>query len=230
MVILRQTDVSLPRYWRKRYFTDFEKGFKAFAILFWALCWFFCVSRNFRCQDKGEEVSSPALKPNLRHSPFFLALWWLFCVNLAYSCKDMEENVLTPLKLILRHSRFLIEHFGAYFASIGGTVAMIRANTLLRRVLNRFYTVCRSFWSNFLVILRQSSIRLPRYRVKHCFTWFKIEFTAFAVLFGALWWIFCVNWTYRCQDTGENITWPAFDTGVIGEIDSRHEWLAVFDA
>ena len=55
------------------------------------------------------------------------------------------------------------------------------------------------------MFLLQSDVPLPRYRQKRCFASFKTGFTAFTVLFWAIWWLFCVNWTYRCKDTGKNV-------------------------
>ena len=43
---------------------------------------------------------------------------------------------------------------------------------------------------------------------KRCFAGFETEFTAFGLPFSALKWLFCVNRTYCCQNTSENLTFP----------------------
>ena len=51
---------------------------------------------------------------------------------------------------------------------------------------------------------------LPRCGQKLYFACFETGFAAFPVLFWALGWLFCLNRTYHCQDTGERVASPAF--------------------
>ena len=44
------------------------------------------------------------------------------------------------------------------------------------------------------------------------FTGFLTGFTAFAVLFLEVWRLFLVDFSYRCQDTGENVHFWAYKT------------------
>ena len=74
-------------------------------------------------------------------------------------------------------------HFGVYFASMGGTVAKIRAKMFVCWLRNRFYGIFRSFLSTFVVILRLSYVPVPRYGLKRCFGDFETGFATFAVLF-----------------------------------------------
>ena len=55
-----------------------------------------------------------------------------------------------------------------------------------------------------MVILLQFDVLLPRYGRKRCFSGFETGFTSFSVNYWALWWLFCVNLTYCCKDTGKN--------------------------
>ena len=57
---------------RKRFYVGFENCFTAFPVLFEALRWGFCVNWMNFCQNTGENVSSPALKPIIQHSLFFI--------------------------------------------------------------------------------------------------------------------------------------------------------------
>ena len=71
VVILRQSDVPLPKYWLNRCFIGFETGFMAFAIHFLsALVVILCLS-NVPLPIYGKYVVLPALKPDLQYSPFF---------------------------------------------------------------------------------------------------------------------------------------------------------------
>ena len=142
-----------------------------FAVCFWALWWLSCVNRMCRCQNTVKNVSSPALKPVLIHSPFFF------------------------------------EHLGRYFVSIECTIANIRAKLFLGWLLNRFYGI-HIFLCALWCFFGQFDIPLPKYVQKRYFFTYEIVFTAVAVLFWALWWLFCIDRTYRCQDTGENVTLP----------------------
>ena len=40
---------------------------------------------------------------------------------------------------------------------------------------------------------------------KSCFAGFETGFTSFVVPLSGLWWLFCVNQMYRCQDTDKNV-------------------------
>ena len=95
----------------------------------------------------------------------------IFRVDLRYRWQDMGKNVcFLALKPVLRHFPFLILHFGYTFASIGGSVAKIRAKTCIHRLWNRFYGIHRAFFSTFEVILRRSDVLLPRYLWKRPFS------------------------------------------------------------
>ena len=50
---------------------------------------------------------------------------------------------------------------------------------------------------------------MPRYGQNRLFSGFNNGFRAFAVLFLEHWTVFCVDWRYGCQDTGECIYSPA---------------------
>ena len=128
----------------------------------------------------------------------FWALWWLFYIYWTYCCQNTEKNLSLPaLKPILWHLPFFFEHYGGYFASIWCTVAKIWAKTLLHRLWNRNDNI-RHIFLHTLGLICQSNLTLPKYERKHCFATFEAGFTVFAILFWALWCLFCVNRTYRC--------------------------------
>ena len=57
-----------------------------------------------------------------------------------------------------------------------------------------------------MAILGWLYVPLPRYGRKRFFAGIETNFMAFAVLFWAPWWLFWVNWTYSCEDTGERVS------------------------
>ena len=123
-----------------------------------------------------------------------------------YFCQDTGKNVDSlALRLVLRHTPFFFGQFVGYFLSIWPTFARIQAKTLVRRLWNRLLVIHCSFLNILVVILRQFDVPLPRYRQKCWFAGFETEFTAYAVLFWALWWYFCINRTYHCQDMDATI-------------------------
>ena len=80
--------------------------------------------------------------------------------------------------------------------------------TFLRRLRNQFYSISRSLFSILVIVLRRSDVPFPRYEQNRFFADFEISFTAFAVHFWALWWLFSVDRMYHCQDTDENVSLP----------------------
>ena len=79
-----------------------------------------------------------------------------------------------------------------------------KAKNMYIPALKMFNCIRLSFFSTLKVFFHRSEVPLPTYGHKRMFTAFETGFTAFAVLFLALWRLFCVNRRYRCQDTGEN--------------------------
>ena len=59
-------------------FAGFETGFRAFVVNFLALWMLLGVDCMYRRQDRGKSVCSPALKPVIRHSPFFFSAFEVF--------------------------------------------------------------------------------------------------------------------------------------------------------
>ena len=64
------------------------------------------------------------------------------------------------------------------------------------------------------VCLRRLEVRWPLYWRKWLFLGLYIRFTTFTVLFLEHWRLFCVEWRYGCQDTGEKVYMLAFKTGL----------------
>ena len=93
--------------------------------------------------------------------------------------------------------------------SIRGTVAKIRAKTFIRRLYNRFFGIRCSIFRTLEVIFSRSKVQLLSYEQKRSFACFESGFSSFAVLFLALCRLFCVDWRYSCQDTGENAHSPS---------------------
>ena len=105
MAILLQSDVFLPRYGQKRFFTFFQTSFIAFTSLFWALWWLFCLSMTYSCKETGKNVLSQVLKKVLRHSQHLIsAHWWLIYDDRMYRCIDMSNKVSSrTLKPVIQH-------------------------------------------------------------------------------------------------------------------------------
>ena len=81
----------------------------------------------------------------------------------------------------------------------------MQPSTCVYRLYNRFYGICCSFFCTLEVILFQSEVPLQKYRRKCVFTSFETSFTAYSVLFLALWRFFYVDQRYFCQHTGINM-------------------------
>ena len=94
--------------------------------------------------------------------------------------------------------------------SIQSTVSKMWAKAFIHLLLNQFYGIRCFIFSTLEFILSGSKVLLPRYGQKRSFSGFETSFTAFAVLFLALLWLFCVNRIYHCQDVGESVYLPAF--------------------
>ena len=124
----------------------------------------------------------------------------------------MGDNVSSwVLKQVLWHLLFIIEQFGRCFASIWRTVAKIRSKKFFAVFEIGFTAFDVHFFNTLVVVLRQFDVSLPWCKWKHFFDGFEISFTAFAVHLWALWWLFCVNGTYCCQDSSRNVSSPAIN-------------------
>ena len=178
-------------------------------MFFSALWWLFCVNLTYRCQDMGENVASPTLKLVLRHLPFFLSFLVVILIQFDVSlrrygnkrCFSGLETGFTVYCVNLWALWWLFCYILPYRCKdTGENVAFSTFQPVLMHL--------PVFKNILVVILHQSDMPLPKYRQKRCFTCFKTGFTAFAVLFWALWWLFCVNLMYCCQDTRKNFTSP----------------------
>ena len=169
----------------------------------------------YHCEDTGESVFVGFETSFTTLAVLFLALWWLFCINWTYCCQDTGGIVfLLVLKPVLPHSPLNFENFGGYFALFGRIVAKIPAKKFLCWLWNRICGIAASFWV-LVALLRQSAILLPRYRRKRFLAGFETGFTAFAAAFWALWWLFCVNRKYHCQNYRQKHFFADFETGFI---------------
>ena len=73
------------------------------------------------------------------------------------------------------------------------------------RYWNRFFGIRCSIFSTLEVTLSRLEVLLPRYCWKCSFASFFTGFTAFSVLFLALWRLFWVDRSYHCKDRCENV-------------------------
>ena len=69
-VILRQSDVYLRIYGQKLLFSGFETGFTVFIVLYFAIWRIFWVNRRYHSEDKCVKVNLLSMKPVLQHSLF----------------------------------------------------------------------------------------------------------------------------------------------------------------
>ena len=212
VVILCQMDVSLLKYGRMYCIAWFETCFTAFAVLFLALRWLFCVNPIYRCQDTHENVLSSTLKMVLRHLTFFFDHFGGYFSSIRRTVAKIQ------VKMLLRQ---LLKQFYGICSSFLSTLVVIlrllyvllpkyRKKRYFCRLWNWFYGFCRFLFSTLVVILRQSDVQLPRYVRKRCFAAFETGFTTLSALFWALWWLFCVERTYHCSNMGESIASPAW--------------------
>ena len=81
----------------------------------------------------------------------------------------------------------------------------------MHRLQYQFYGIRCSLFSTLEVILSLSNVRFPIYGQKRSCSGFETSFTAFDVLFLALWRLYWVDWRYCCQDTGKNVYAPALN-------------------
>ena len=159
----------------KCFFASFEIEFKALDVLFFEHWRLFCVNWKYGYQDNGETVYSLSFKSGLRHSPYVFWTLEVILRRLEIMLQDMDENVYSPdLKLCLRYLRFYFRTLKVIFASIGDTVAKIRAKTFIRRLSYWIYNICRFIFRTLEVNLHRLELRLPRYGRKHLFASFKL--------------------------------------------------------
>ena len=57
-----------------------------------------------------------------------------------------------------------------------------------------------------VALLRQLVVPFPRYGRKCFLAGFETGLTAFAAALWALWWLYCINRKYLCQDTSEKVS------------------------
>ena len=94
--------------------------------------------------------------------------------------------------------------------SIGCTFAKLQAETFLCGLWNQFHGVRCTFLITLVAILRWSEVILQSHGQKGFFAGFESGFIAFSTLFWALWWLFCVDGTYRCVYTDKNVSSRVF--------------------
>ena len=81
----------------------------------------------------------------------------------------------------------------------------VREKTFLRGVWNQFYSIPPAFFEHFGGYLASIGRIVTKIQaIKIFFAGFETSYTVFADLFWALWWLFCVNQTYRWCSTGKN--------------------------
>ena len=182
---LRESGIPLPIYRQKRCFAGF---FTAFAVLFWALWWLFCVILIYRCQYTCENVISSALKTILRHSSFFFIHFGGFFMSFEHTvtnicCFTGFETGFKAFLLFFWALWWLICFNLTYRCQdMGENVS----SPILKLILSHLLFFFEIFWWLFLKIWSS----LSRYRRKLCISGFVTGFTAFSINLGALWWFF----------------------------------------
>ena len=172
---MSRLNVSLLRYIRKRSLARFETEFYGICRSFFRSLLVFCIDLRYLCQDMGENVFMPVLKPALRHSPFFfLVLCMLICVDRKYNCQDTNGKECSPaLKTILRHSPFY------FFSTL--EVILSRSKEPLPRngrkhsfcdFETQYYSIHCSIFSTLEVILSLMQVNVTNIRAKTFIHWF----------------------------------------------------------
>ena len=111
--------------------------FTAFIVLFLEPWSSFFIDWKYGCQDMSKNVYSPALKVGLQHSQLYFRSLDVILLQLEVLWpRYRQKRLFVGFEIgLTAFSVIFFEHRG-YFASIGGTVANIRAKTFTCRVLN----------------------------------------------------------------------------------------------
>ena len=116
------------------FFKPFKLGFVAFSVLFLEYWRLFFVDWRYGCQIWAKIIFAGFEIAFTSFVSLFLEHWGLFCIDWRYFCKDIGENTYSQaLKWRLRHFPFNFQNIGGYFASIGDTIAEIRAKLLISK-------------------------------------------------------------------------------------------------
>ena len=132
VVILHRLELLLKRYRQKSLFTGFKMTFPVLFLELWSLnraVW------SYGFKDTGEKIYSPLwnLVCLISLSIFrtLEVILWFLEVRLS----RYQKNVYSlALKYVLRHLQYYFLNIGGYFASIGNTVAKIRAKTVIHQL------------------------------------------------------------------------------------------------
>ena len=122
----------------------------------------------------------------------YWALWWLFCFDRTYRWQHTGGNVsLQGFKLVLQHLLHFFDHFSGYFVSIGRIFAKTCAKTYHCWLRNQFYYY-DIFFEHFGGYFSLIGCTVAKILPIMFFTAFERGFTAFAVLFWAIFVLFCI--------------------------------------
>ena len=142
----------------------------------------------------------------------FLEPWSLFCVDWRYGCQDTGKNVNFPaLKFGLQHSQFHFRTLEVIFLRLEVRLPRYGRKCLFAGLWNWVYGICHSIFRALEFISCRLEVRLPKYGRKRLFAGFENGFTVFLILILEQWNLFCVDWRYFCQATGENVYLPALN-------------------
>ena len=210
MDILRLSDVSLPKFKRKRFCRltklvlrhspHFDECFGAYF------------TKNLHIVPKlhAQTFFCGLWKRFYSILRTFWALWWLFCIHKTHGCLDTDGNVfLRVFKQVLRHSLqffwalwWLLCVFRTYRWIDTGVNVSLRAFKSILQHSPHFFEHLRGYFASI-------GYTIGKYGCKPFFTCLETGFTALAKFFWALWWLLCVSQMYPGQNTSRNISSPS---------------------
>ena len=177
-VIFGRSKVRLPRLDRKRSFSRFETYLTAFSALYLVLWKLFWVDWRYSCQDTGKT---------------FMHWLWNWFYGILCSIFSTLEIILSWSEVLLqryRRKRSFIGFETCFTAFVVLFLAFWRlfwvdrryrykdkAKRFIFRLLNQFYGICCSIFSNMEDILSRSTVLMPRYGQKRSFFCFDTRFT-----------------------------------------------------
>ena len=193
---------------------DFETGFRAIFSLFWPLSWLFCAYQTYHCKNT-EKGFFAGMQPVLRHFPLYFKSFGGHCaLKGRIVAKRLAETFFCEIwNRLYGIRRILMSTFVTILHHLNIPLPRYERKCFIAGLYNQFYNILCAFLSTLGTILRPLNMPLPRYGWKHVFASFITGFTAFGVLYWALWWLIMLNRTYCWELTGVKVSLRAYKSG-----------------
>ena len=155
----------------------------------------------------GKTVYYPDLKSILRHSPFYFLNSGVYFVSIGRMVPKNRAKIFffQLWNQVYGICRSIFRTFEVILGRLDVWFTKIRAKAFIIHLWNQINGIRCSIFKTLEVILRWLEVPLAKCGWNRLFSGFKHGLEAFAVLFLEHWRLFCVNWKYGCEDTGENV-------------------------